>query len=222
MISLIPRLKFITVVLIILSTPLHANTMKHEHFWKFDVYLDDEHIGFHNFSLKSIDGQQRITSNAKFNVQVLFINVYSYSHENSEIWHNQCLTYLNAHTDDNGKSQYVKLSYDDQQSIIETSQGKHTVNQCLTSFAYWAPELLTKGQALNSQTGELIDITLSYIGPEQITINNTVIDSEYYRLQGKDLNIGLWYSKSRQWLALKSTLKNGRVIHYQLQEHLIL
>lgn len=49
--------------------------------WAFDVFLDKSKIGKHTFTL---DQNRQLTSRAKFNVKVLFVNAYSYDHTAKE------------------------------------------------------------------------------------------------------------------------------------------
>jgi len=213
---------YIFIVFIFISTnQSFAKISNHDESWNFNVYLDDKYIGYHHFKLENHNEQQKLFSKAKFNVKFLFLSVYEYEHENTEIWRNQCLKNLSSKTNSNGDKQFVKLNTNNKQIIIETGKGKKTYNQCIRSFAYWNPELLKTDQVLNTQTGELFGVKLIYIGPDKTTINKQIINSDHYRLVGKSIDINLWYSKNNKWLALKSKTENGKSIFYQLQDSVL-
>lgn len=185
--------------------------------WKFDVFLDDSNIGYHDFSSEIIDGIEHITSEAEFNVRFMFFTVYHYRHSNQEQWRNGCLLRLESSTDDNGDKQFVKLSRDNKQSRIETGQTLLTTEDCIRSFSYWNLSQLDASTLLNSQTGELMNVSLEKLGTETLDKDQSFIEASKYKLVGKDIEITLWYTQDNQWLALQSITKNGSLIRYQLK-----
>lgn len=209
---------------------IQASSLKNERDLMFKVFLDDKPIGYHHFQVKQKNNLQQVINKARFDVKLLFLSVYTYQHENTEVWTNQCLNNLSSRTDSNGEINFVELHKDiainknynsdtkHNVTVIETDRGKQTFNRCIRSFAYWDLQLLKTDKLLNTQTGELIDIELNHIGSDTINLNKKNIDSEHYRLLGKNIEIDLWYSMSKQWLALKSKTKSGKNIYYQLQD----
>lgn len=185
--------------------------------WQFDVYLDDSKIGYHHFSREYKNGIKQITSEAEFDVRFMFFTIYHYSHRNIEQWRNGCLVNLESSTDDNGDEQFVKLSLNNQQSQIETSKTKISSNDCIRSFAYWNLSHLNSSPLLNSQTGELMDVSLRKLGNETLTSQQSTVKAIRYQLVGKDIKIDLWYTQDNQWLALQSTTENGSLIRYQIK-----
>jgi len=189
--------------------------------WYFDAYLDDDIIGYHTFDMYEKNGETIIKSEAVFNVNFLFITVYSYLHNNIEIWSNNCLKKLNSTTDDNGNPLSVKLFKEDGNIYIETEGFRVKKKSCVRSFAYWDSELIKSNSLLNSQTGELIDISFRHLGEESYELNNKLIETERYQLRGsdrhgKEIEIDLWYASGTQWVALRSKLDNGNTLRYQL------
>lgn len=185
--------------------------------WQFDVFLDDSKIGYHHFSRETIDGAEHISSEAEFNVRFMFFTVYHYRHSNQEQWRNGCLLKLESKTDDNGDQLFVKLNRDRQQTHIETANSKTESNECIRSFSYWNLSQLDTSPLLNSQTGELMDVSLRKLGKDTLPGQQAGIETNRYQLVGKDIEIDLWYTQDHQWLALQSTTENGSRIRYQLK-----
>ncbi len=183
--------------------------------WLFDVFLDDSKIGYHHFSSETVDGVEHIISEAEFNVRFMFFTVYHYRHSSHEKWRNDCLQKLESRTNDNGNEQFVKLNRNSQQSRIETEQTQLISEACIRSFAYWDLSQLNTSSLLNSQTGELVNVSLHELGNE--TLQLPPVEARRYQLVGEDIEIDLWYSQDNQWLALQSTTKNGSLIRYQLK-----
>ena len=85
---------------------------------------------------------------------------------------------------------------------------------CLTTFAYWSPKLLTQTQLLNGQDGRLMPVKIS-----PLNANNEHSARKSYRLQTDSLDLTLHYSKDGQWLGLESALPTGRRLVYKLENY---
>ena len=201
------------------ASPRHAVT--HDDEWNFTVYLDDTEIGYHRFTLAADDEQTTITSNASFQVKFLFFTAYSYEHSNMEVWNNGCLTSINAVTNDNGSDYIVNGSSSKDSFII--NQEEYADTGCVRTFAYWDPSFLDADALLNSQTGEIINVTSEYLGDDTIAIGDSSVEARKYRLsgepdQGEPIRIDLWYSRDDRWLALQSYTEGGRIIRYTIEQ----
>jgi len=189
--------------------------------WQFTVYLDGDEIGFHNFSIIQKEEHQEIYSSARFNVKFLFINAYSYKHDNVELWQGQCLNSINAVTDDNGDLYNVSGEAENGAFIVNTAENNNGEKQnkylpCIQTFAYWDPEFLKETSLLNSQTGKMVEVDSEFIGNDTLNYKDEEITARHYRLHGKDLQIDLWYSVDNHWLALESLTESGRVVRYAM------
>ncbi|TNF37314.1 MAG: hypothetical protein EP315_02820 [Gammaproteobacteria bacterium] len=208
---------FITFTLLWFGNMAYAGMMPQEKAWEFTVYLDDQVIGYHHFKLTADANRQMVTTQAAFDVRFMFFNLYSYRHDNTEIWTDNCLSSLSATTDDNGEQQFVELVNKGPDITLKTHAGTRIVNDCMRSFAYWNPALLETSQLLNSQTGELMDVRFDYLGPDTLRLHNDSIAAKRFHLQGEGIAIDLWYSQDMHWLALQSTLDNGNTLRYELK-----
>ncbi|MCW8955903.1 MAG: DUF6134 family protein, partial [Gammaproteobacteria bacterium] len=152
--------------------------------WYFDAYLGDDLIGHHSFKLVEEKGELTVSIEAELNVRFMFFTVYSYKHQNTETWGNNCLLKMNSTTIDNGDQLFVNLVRDDGKNYIETNDSSFTNQSCVRSFAYWNPDLIKTNVLLNSQTGELVKISFKHIASEDFQLDNNVITAERYRIQG--------------------------------------
>ncbi len=184
--------------------------------WQFKVFLDDDEIGFHNFSMINKGEHREIYSKARFDVKFLFFNAYSYQHDDVEHWRGQCLNSINAFTNDNGEQYKVSGKVDNDKFIVNTIQKQSTYLPCVKTFAYWDPEFLKESTLLNSQTGEMIDVKSEFIGHETLTHKGQIVVARRYRLSGENLQIDLWYSNDDNWLALESLTEGGRIVRYAI------
>lgn len=186
--------------------------------WAFDVFLDKSKIGKHTFTL---DQNRNLTSRAKFNVKVLFIEAYSYDHTAKEKWKEDCLAGLEAHTTENKVVTHVKGAKKDAGFEVTDGKTTQTLPACTMTFAYWNPKILTQSKLLNPQNAEYLDTQFENMGQETITVKGKPVETMHYKLKGNlngknKLNIELWYNLKNEWVALKSITPEGYTINYKL------
>lgn len=184
--------------------------------WNFRVYLDDSEIGFHHFQLTEEGGKQRLTTVADFRVKILFFTAFSYEHVNEETWSGDCLDSIQSRTVANGKEFAVSGRRDGAGFAVEANSGSSEVPGCVKTFAYWNPDILEEPVLMNSQTGELLPVTVSPVIEETLNVRGEETPANRYRLVAKNMQLDVWYSRDRQWLALESTVKGGRKLRYEL------
>lgn len=186
--------------------------------WAFNVYLDKNKIGTHTFTLND----NTLTSKAKFNVKVLFINAYKYDHTASEQWAGDCLNALEANTIENKVVTKVNAKLDGDVFNIKNGSVEQTLPACVMTFAYWNPKILAQSKLLNPQNAEYLDTTTTKLGGAQIDVKGKLTDTAHYKITGvlkgvKKLNIELWYNQDNEWVALKSVTPEGYNIIYKLK-----
>ena len=185
--------------------------------WEFQVFLDDTAIGHHHFVVNDKGSERELTTDARFDVKLLFISAYRYVHDASERWRGNCLASLNARTDDNGKKSAVQADQQGERVSVSSPRGREALDGCVMSFAYWTPEILRQTRLLNSQTGQYEAVTIAAMGEERITVRGAPVQAKRYRITGPKNPIDLWYGADNGWLALQSTLDGGRRLHYLLK-----
>lgn len=201
----------LTALALLFAVPLQAQD------WSFEVYLDQQKIGTHSFSLD----QNQLQSRANFKVKVLFINAYRYQHQADEQWQGNCLSQLTAHTEENKEITDVKGAIQNNQFVLEKNGSTQTLPGCIMTFAYWNPEILKQSRLLNPQNAEYLDVTVTDEGSKTIEVKGQTTLTHQYRLngrlKGKDkLKITLWYDQQQQWVALESITPEGYKIKYKL------
>lgn len=185
--------------------------------WQFRVLLDGDEIGYHSFELSDEGGLSRLRSEASFTVRFLFFDAYKYRHENEELWRDGCLQAIDARTRVNGKSLEVRGERGDDGFVLATDEEQSVIGDCVMSFAYWMPEFLDQERLLNSQTGEYVPVNIEPVTEEQLVVRGETVPAVRYSLDAGKLDMQLWYTPEREWLALESTTKGGRQLRYELR-----
>lgn len=197
----------------LLCGPLQAETGSE---WRFRVLLDDKEIGFHHFTLDEKNGERRLTSQAEFEVKLLFVKLFEYQHRNEEVWRGDCLTSIDSETDSNGEPFAVSGQLRDDRFTLQGAQGIVELPACVMTFAYWNPDFLTQKRLLNSQNGEFLEVQITPAEPDRLDIGGEPRNAYRYRLRAGDMDLLLWYSEqSNDWLALETEAKGGRKLRYE-------
>ncbi|MBL6814884.1 MAG: DUF1295 domain-containing protein [Pseudomonadales bacterium] len=184
--------------------------------WLFDVHIDDKDVGFHEFNLRQIPSGYTMEATAEFRYKILGVTVFSYEHAVKERYDaDLCLQSISSETNTNGKSQSLSGLAVASGFALEArpaNQAQTSVDaNCLMTFAYWTPKLLSQSQILNGQTGELVDVVIT---PE----NSADKDQHFYALTGDKMDVRLGYDEAGNWRTLDSTLQNGRWLSYRLRQ----
>ena len=183
--------------------------------WHFRVTLDGRAIGDHRFTLSEEGAMRRIVSEAQFRVRILFVDAYRYRHRAEEQWRGECLERLEAATDDDGKKSIVQGEQSGDSFELKRAAATTKLGECVQTFAYWNPKILEAQRLLNPQTGEYVPIQVLAIGAEPLAGHAS---ANRYRLIGREggkrLEIDVWYSDDRDWLALESLTPEGHRLRY--------
>ncbi len=184
--------------------------------WMFKVYLNNKPIGFHNFEIEDSASQTTLTTNAEFDVKVLFINAFRYRHSNVETWQDDCLVSIDARTDSNGNELVVAGEQAESLFNVSTNDGQERLDGCVQTFAYWNPAILQSSRLLNSQTGEYEQVSVALDGKDAVAVDGRKVPADRYTLSTKGGDVKLWYSADDSvWLALEAPAKGGRTLRYE-------
>jgi hypothetical protein len=183
--------------------------------WNFRVLLDGREIGQHTFTVRELGEERELRSEASFDVRVLFLSAYRYEHEAIERWKGDCLQSLVSRTATNGEREEVIARARAGRLVVERPGRRDEHTGCVMSFAYWDPKILASSRLLNSQTGELLPVTVAAQGEETVAVRGRQVRAERHRITGPELSIDLWFA-GEQWVALEAPAKGGRRLRYEL------
>lgn len=200
-------------LLLLLAGPMPAVAAVGD--WDFRVLLDGREIGRHRYTLESEGQSQYLRSEARFDVRLLFISAFRYDHKALERWDSGCLQSLDSRTETNGEQVAVTARARNGRLVVERSSGQDEYEGCVMSFAYWDPRILDAERLLNSQTGELVPVQVIARGTEAVIVRGKKLAAARHRIQGRGLEIDLWYA-DRHWVALEALTDGGRRLRYEL------
>lgn len=212
----------LTLLAVLFLSPYAEAAEKPGHFaeadtgaWRFRVFLDDREIGYHHFYLAGDGEHRQLRSEANFEYRLLFVKLFHYEHENLETWSGDCLRSIRSKTDANGRAYEVNGRAAEGVFVVNANEGSASLPDCVMSFAYWNPVFLEQEQLLNTQDGTFLDVEVSAPVPEDLVVRGESQPSFRYHLAAGDLNLDLWYSGEKEWLALESEVSGGRKLRYE-------
>jgi len=210
-----PNLILLTVLfMLVLFAPSSPASMSQKE-WRFKVFLDNKEIGTHDFFLSDQQNSKLLRSEASFIYKLMFIKLYEYEHQNTEVWQGDCLARIESETDANGKPYEVVGAMDETGFRVSGSEGEALLPSCVMTFAYWNPDFLQQTRLLNTQNGEYVDIVVMPPEPVELEVRGNKQAALKYVLKAGELELNLWYSLDNEWLALES-LTDGRSLRYVL------
>ena len=202
------------VLAVVLALPLDAAMVQT---WDFKAFVGDRAIGRHTFTVAREGDTVEVTSEADFEVKLLFVTAFSYAHEARERYRGDCLAEIRSKTRTRGRSFEVDGRRDGQSFVVRTQDRVDRLPECLMTFAYWTPAMLQQSRLLNSQTGEYVDVQIESVG--QVAYAGFEA-AQQYRLRAAKLDITVWYDDHDRWLGLESISPDGKRLRYELIEAL--
>jgi len=85
------------------------------------------------------------------------------------------------------------------------------------TFSYWNPIMLKQSKLLNVQTGEYTEVQIKSLGKKLVKVRNENIEADAYQLNGRNINIQLWYKDNKEWVKLESNTPDNHHIVYMLK-----
>ncbi|MEA1050136.1 DUF6134 family protein [Lamprobacter modestohalophilus] len=183
--------------------------------FRFEVLLDDKLIGEHRFDIDVSGDQQRVTSQAEFEVDFFFITAYRYRHQSNELFRNGCLERLSSTTNDNGTRYKIDGSAVSNGFRVDRGENVEQFDGCVKTFAYWDSAILQQPKLLNPQTGELESVSVQRHGAEQVAVNGSQVEATRFELVTDELTINLWYNDELGWVRLASDTGKGAQLIYR-------
>ncbi len=205
------RVAGLSVLILLLATAASADGTRE---YRFDVYLGDSQIGSQTFKVTDRGDERVVEVRADFKVKIFFITVYTYHHENVEVWDNNCLRSIASSTDDNGKPFFVRAVATGDAFEVTRTSGAESLSGCVSSFAYWDRDFLDRSKLLNSQTGEYMAVEVAELGEDPVSFAGRDVPARSYLLTAENIKIKLWYAEDKDWLALESLTSDGRTLRY--------
>ena len=154
----------------------------------FDVLRKDSPMGSHTISVRR-DGANIIAEIAiDLKIKFAFVTLFEYAHRNREVWRDNRLVSIDTTTNNDGKLFRITGRADAEGFRVTDGDGIERVFEPgVLPTSYWHPRTPEATQLLNTQTGELAQVSITPASADPATA-----PGRQYVVSG-DLDLNLWY-----------------------------
>ncbi len=155
----------------------------------FDVLRKGQPMGRHTISVRR-DGADIIADIAiDLKIKFAFITVFEYEHRNREVWRDNRLVSIETTTNNDGKRFRIAGRAEADGFRVTTGDGVERVFTAdVLPTSYWHPRTPQATQLLNTQTGELAEVSIT-----ALPAGRADGGGRQYVVSG-DLDLNLWYA----------------------------
>ena len=182
---------------------------------QYVIMRKGEQIGTHKFEFHRTGKETSVNIETNVEVKVLFVTAYRFQHVASERWVNGRLVALDAETDNNGKQHKVTAALKGSTLEVQADGKPMQVDKNIIPGSLWNPDLLRQSVMLDSQTGEVMPISVVDDGAEQVATENGPATAHRYTIKGKFAQ-DVWYDSRGRLLQSQFSGPDGSVISYKL------
>jgi hypothetical protein len=179
----------------------------------FNVVRGGTLIGTHQLDFSRIGEDLVVEVAISLSVEVAWIPVFRYEHNNREVWRSGHLVDLESHTHDDGDDHFVKAFSDGDRLIVESDQGRRQAEANMLTTSYWHPLTPSRDRLLDTQKGRIVEVRHISFGFEHMVVAGQSVQAQRYEASG-DLELTIWYSMQDAWCGLAFDAR-GEQVEYQ-------
>lgn len=182
-------------VLILSAVPLSAQAGEGAYDAAFEILRRGQPIGFHVVDVEQTADGFVVDTRIEMKVKFGPIPVYRYEHVSHEVWRDGDVVSIDSRTNDNGDKHSVVAARENDILMIDATGFKGPAPEGAFPSSYWNKAITRTTTLLNTQTGELIDVTVLKKG---VTQSPGGTPAEQFMLAGT-VALNLWYNGD-QWV----------------------
>ena len=198
--------------LIILAGSAMMPAWASDHDANFLIKRAGKVIGYHVVDVTETETGAIVETRIRMRVKFGPIPLFKYDHSAVEEWRDGQLYSLQSETNNNGEDLFASVSRIDGQLVIEGSGYEGAAPLSALPSSYWNKALTDAETMINTQTGELIEISVAEMGKSYAPHG---APAEQFRLTGT-LDLDLWYDGTK-WVGSDFTI-DGEKLTYELEQ----
>lgn len=172
----------------------------------YEISRKGKRLGFQTLHFTSLEnGDLQVDVHIEIDFKII-IPLFTYTHDNREIWRDGKLISLRSRTDNNGDDEFADLRIEGDRLVGGGTDFADNLEAGLMSTSYFNPNFIRQTALVSSQDGRRLDIGVEEIGRETLVLETGTVEATRFRLSGK-LRIDIWYSDDGRWL--KSSFTRG-------------
>jgi hypothetical protein len=183
----------------------------------FTVLRKGKDFGTHtvSFDVQS-DDSFTATSTVDLRAGLGPITVFRYELDTTETWEGGRLVGLTGTTNDDGDDESVEASLEGDQLNVNGTGYSGRAPAGIIPSSHWNIQEAFSTRILSTESGEILDVEVSKIGEDTVSIGGEDVQATHYRLVS-DITVDLWYDDQNRWVKLGFEAR-GQQIDYVLNE----
>ena len=181
---------------------------------RFAIIRNGDQIGTHTVEINRGPKETSVSMSTDLAVKVMFITAYHLQYTTSEKWVGGKLVALNSESDDNGTKHKVSATLKQNGLEVDADGKTSTVDKNIMPATLWNPEVVKRTQLLDPKDGEVVPLTVTDQGPEDLTIEGKPVKAHHYALKAK-FQQDVWYDGQGRLVQSSLVGPDGSVILYK-------
>ena len=147
----------------------HVNHYSNLKYLEYEIYLNNELIGFHIFNFQKDQDILLVTTKGQFKVKKLGIDLMNYRTKTKETYSNGQLNRYFSETFQNDKRKYVNLTLNKTKKIfkIDGSSFKGQTNANHIIGSWWNHEIINKDTQISAVSGRILPQKVKFLGKKR-------------------------------------------------------
>ena len=202
-------LYFFVFILISYPAESHVNHYKNIKFIYFELYRNNNLIGFHNYDFTKNKDILEVKSVIDFKIEKLGVTLYRYHAKGVEKYKDNQLISFESKTRQNKKDKFCRIFLKDDKFFIEGSSYQGEAPDNFIIGTWWNHSIIDKKSQVSAISGRIINQKVTFIGKERLIINGDEINTLHFNFSSTDeklsknkkLNTDVWYEEgSMNWI----------------------
>ena len=221
-------LSIIILFIITFKVNSHIGHYKDFNYLEYELFRNNKLIGYHKYNFNRDNNILSVKSEVNFKITKLGVDLYKYFAQSEEVYKDGIFYQFSSKTNQNKKEKYVNINVDGDKSklIIDGSsfKGKTTVDSIVGTW--WNHEIVKAKKQISAISGRIIDQTVTFIGKEQMSIDNKTFNTLHFNFKSSDeslpdnkkLNTDIWYDVNT-FLWLKASFDKSGHREFRLKNY---
>ena len=216
------------ILILLLSSEIDAHVEHYSNYkyLEYELFRNDQLIGFHKFKFKRNKDNLTINSEVSFKIRKFGVDLYKYYAKGEEKYIKGIFSGFNSTTNQNKKQKFVEITVDptDKNLIINGSSYKGKADKNMIIGTWWNHEIVQKKAQISAVSGRIILQKVEFIGKEEIKIGNKTYQTLRFNFSSSDpslskdkkLNTDIWYEENT-FLWVKAAFDKTGYWEYRLK-----
>ena len=220
----------LSIIIFLLFSPKSFGHVEHYsnfNHLEYELFRNNKLIGYHKYDFKREGINLSINSEVNFKITKLGVDLYKYFAKSEENYENGNFVNYSSKTKQNKKDRYVKVNFDSVNNslIIDGSSYKGKANKEFIIGTWWNHEIIKAKAQISGISGRIIEQTVTFIGKEEIKINNKIYKTLHFNFKSSDealpdskkLNTDIWYEEDT-YLWVKAAFDKSGYWEYRIKK----